>query len=120
MKPPRGFLLINGVRMPTPDSFDFTEFDLDSASTGRSESGFLNRERVRAAVASYDVGYVSMKSSDAAAVRDAIDPAELTVEVWFLGDYVTRTMYAGDRKFQTHIDANGNEIVSMNFTLTEY
>lgn len=120
MKPPRGFLLIDGVRMPTPDTFDFTEFDLDSASTGRSESGYLNRERVRASVASYDVGYTGMKASDAAVVREAVAPAVLEVEVWFLGDYITRTMYAGDRKYQTHIDANGNEIVSLNFTLTEY
>ena len=46
------FLKIDGVDIPTPDSCTLTEYDLDSAQSGRPESGVMFRERVRAKIIS--------------------------------------------------------------------
>lgn len=120
MSLPSYFWKVNGVVMPTPDSCPITEYDLDSGDTGRPESGVLHRERVRSNVGNYDMAFTKLSVEEAETIREAIAPASIEVQVWFLGRYVTRTMYAGDRSFELVITSDGKQYYNLTFTLSEY
>lgn len=113
------YIKINGAVMPTPITNNVTEIDIDSAETGRGESGFLHRERIRKNVASYDLEWQNLNQSDAQKLRNALMPAVLNVEVHFLGKRVLRTMYAGDRNWVEKIHKDGSSTVSLTVKLTE-
>lgn len=55
----------DGVAMPTPDTCSITEYDLDSAATGRPESGILYRERIRDNLGSYSMTFSRLSVPDA-------------------------------------------------------
>lgn len=118
-----GFLYIGGVLMPTPDSCDFTEYDLDSDASGRPESGVLFRERVRADLGKIPLSFTDLTVEQAQTLRDAVHPASFEVRIWFLGDYVTKTYYASDRHYKEKItpknDGTFVERVDMDFELIE-
>lgn len=114
------WIKIDGQLLPTPDTCPITEYDLDSAATGRAESGYLFRERVRANLASYDLAWTSLTPEQAQLIREALAPASFEAEVRFLGTTVTRTMYAGDRKWVPNFDRNGTERWDLSCQLSEF
>ena len=116
------FWRVDGVTMPTPDTFKLTEYDLDAATTGRPESGYLNRDRVRASLHKYDFTFNDLTEAEAKLIRNAIMPAQFSVEVRFLSDWETtlRTMYAGDKEWEMRFDDSGRVHISLTVTLSEY
>lgn len=46
------YLKIDGEVMPTPSSYEYVEADFDSPDSARSETGILNRDRIRRGVLS--------------------------------------------------------------------
>lgn len=113
------YIKINGAVMPTPITNTVTEIDIDSAETGRGESGFMHRERIRKNVASYDLEWQDLNQSEARTLRDALAPAAVSVEVRFLGRRSLRTMYAGDRNWIEQIHSDGSSTISLTVKLTE-
>ena len=93
------WIKIDNVLLPTPDTCPITEYDLDSAATGRAESGYLFRERVRPGLFSCDLAWSGLTPEQANLIRDALAPVSFEVQIRFLGDTITKTMYAGDRKW---------------------
>ena len=113
------YIKINGAVMPTPITNNVTEIDIDSAETGRGESGYMHRERIRQNVASYDLEWQDLSQNEARMLRNALAPASLSVEARFLGSRTLRTMYAGDRQWTEQIHKDGSSTVSLTVKLTE-
>lgn len=115
------FWRVDGVAMPTPDDpVQITEIDLDAASTGRPESGVLHRERVRHDVMQLNMSFGNLNAQQATQIRSAIAPAQVTVSFWLFDDIVTKTMYAGDRKWGESYDSAGNAHVTLQLQMSEY
>lgn len=109
MAAPGWFLKINDAIMPTPDEATFDEYDLDSANTGRPESGVLNRDRKRTNLGRYPFKWKNLTAAQAWQLRAALAPEEVTVTIWMFDRPFSRTMYAGDRHWEQWIDNNTGE-----------
>ena len=115
------FWKVDGVVMPTPKApVQITEIDLDAASTGRPESGFLHRERVRHDVMQISMEFPKLTAEQAYMIRTAIAPTQVNVTFLLFGEPETRMMYAGDRKWTEWFDDSGGEHVSLSLTMSEY
>lgn len=84
--------------------------DVDAAGSGRSESGVMNRDRVRGGddpVYKVSVGCTNLTDKDMTDFLNAIKPESVEV-VFFFGGYFTKEMYAGNKKAEMKI-VDGNE-----------
>lgn len=106
--------------MPTPKSATITEIDLDAANTGRPESGYLHRERVRHDVMQLSMTFGKLTAEQAQTIRTAIAPTQVTVRFWLFDELVTKAMYAGDRKWDEWFDDSGEAHISLQLNLSEY
>ena len=106
--------------MPTPKSAQITEIDLDAASTGRPESGVLHRERVRHDVMQINLTFDKLTSQQARMIRNAVAPTQVSVQFWLFDELVTKTMYAGDRKWDEWFDNAGEAHISLQLGMSEY
>ena len=114
------FWKVDGVTMPTPKTAQITEIDLDAASTGRPESGVLHRERVRHDVVQLAMTFNALSSSEAQLIRTMIAPTQVNVSFWLFDTLETRTMYAGDRKWDEWFDDSGTPHISLSLNMSEY
>ena len=104
---------------PTPTEYSVDMQDIDSADTGRGETGYMNRERVRANLYKIKVKFSNITSSDVLAIKKAISSAQFSVSL-FDGEAVNTTMYAGDRSLTLKsVDDKSNCYWDMSFNLTE-
>lgn len=116
------FIKINGAALPAPTTCTISEYDIDSASSGRGESAYMFRERIRENVCKIDLSWNGASPEAAKAIRAAIADAFFEVSVWFLGKKRTMTMYAGDRSYNPHFTDNNGEKLErwdISFSLTE-
>lgn len=116
------FIKIDDVILPTPRNCTISEHDLDSDSTGRSEDGYIFRERLRSNVCKLDLEWVRITPEKAKIIRDAIKNEFFEVTFWFLGEERTATMYAGDRNISPNFKPETNgavEFWDVSFSLTE-
>ena len=91
---------IDGLDLPAPKDggYDVSLQDIDSENTRRTESGVLNRDRVRAGIYKIEVTW-RVKKPQLKIITDALKPAKLSV-VFFdptTATSPTRQMYCGDR-----------------------
>lgn len=113
------FIKIDNVLVPTPNKCDVTEYDIDAPTTGRPESAFMHRDRVRVNVGRYDIEWSDLSAEDAKLLRSALTPPQFLVEIRFLGETVLRTMYAGDRKWSERYDNKGVPHIKLTVSLSE-
>lgn len=113
------FITIDGVALPTPDSCTITEYDMDSAETGRSESAYLQRERIRSDIAKIDLSWDRLTVSAAQTIRAALSPASFAVVFHFHGSDRTETMYAGDRTWSMQM-VGQDEFWTLSVALTAF
>lgn len=114
------FWQVDGVTMPAPKAVQITEIDLDAASTGRPESGVLHRERVRHDVLQLAMSFDRLTAEQARLIRTAIAPTQVQVRFWMFDDIETKTMYAGDRKWDEWFDSDGAAHISLQLSMSEY
>lgn len=114
------FWRVDGIEMPTPKNVQITEIDLDAASTGRPESGVLHRERVRHDVMQLSMTFDGLTAAQARTIRNAVAPTQVTVQFWMFDELVTKTMYAGDRKWDEWFDNAGEAHISLQLGMSEY
>lgn len=113
------FLRVDGTELPTPERCPITEYDLDTADTGRTESGYLRRSRVRAGVTSLEeTVWEHLTPEQAILIRQALSPVSFTVDFRFPGGILTKQMYAGDRHWTASFPA-GKEEWALSVQLTE-
>lgn len=92
------FLSVDGVEMPPPSSYSVNSYDIDGANTGRSETGLLHRNRVRAAL--YKVEAVwNVTESELKRIAAAIAPDSFMLTFYdaTTAARVSKSFYAGDR-----------------------
>lgn len=91
---------VNGKALPAPvsDGYTITLSDIDSSNTGRSESGVMFRDRMRAGVYKLEVTW-EMPLKELTEVLSIISPAKFRMKFFDIttGSFVTRDMYVGDR-----------------------
>ena len=105
---------------PSPTKYSLEVSDIDSEDTGRGETGYMARERVRAGVYKLSLGFTNITSDQVLAIKNAISPAEVTVEL-FDGSTVTAQMYSGNRILDLKsVDEQSNCFWDMSFSLTEF
>lgn len=119
IKHPTWYLSINGVIAPTPTNGEIDEYDLDSSDTGRPESGYLVRDRKRCNLARYNLAWANLSAQDAWKLRTMLMPEQFTVTVLMFDQYITRTMYAGDRHWSQRFDSEGIAHISLQCQLSE-
>ena len=105
---------------PTPTKYSLEISDIDSEDTGRGETGYMSRERVRAGIYKLALGFTNITSDDVLSIKEAISGEEITVEL-FDGSTVSAQMYSGNRTLELKsVDDNSNCFWDMSFNLTEF
>lgn len=105
---------------PTPTKYSLDIMDIDSEDTGRGETGYMMRERVREGIYKLSLGFTNITSDDVLDIKRAISGDEINVTL-FDGDYVSVKMYSGNRTIDLKsVDDEANCFWDMNFSLTEF
>lgn len=91
-------LIINGVAVAAPKTFQVDLVDLDSDSTTRNAAGVLMRDRLRQ-MRKLECEWGPLTQSEISAILQAVNPAGISVTYPdpYTGNDQTRTFYAGDR-----------------------
>ena len=109
--------------MPSPTTYNVKLADIDSSNSGRGDTGYLTRERLRADVASIDIGWQFLTTEELNTIKTNISGPEFTVRFFIGGEgddaYKETQMYAGDRQIEMVGFENGNERWNISFPLTE-
>jgi len=89
---------INGVVLPAPVEYSVSLQDIDSENTRRTETGMLQRDRVRAGVYKIQIKWRVTKTQ-LKTITDALKPAKFSVTFFdpTTSTTPTRYMYCGDR-----------------------
>lgn len=97
-------LIIDGVEMPKPTSYQVTISDLDSSDSVRNEAGVLLRNRIRQGVTKVAVGYI-VPGDVAAKVLTATRPEKVSVTYFDPEAVSSSTMqaYVNDRTCTTKV-----------------
>ena len=114
------YLRINGVPMPTPDGpAEFDLYDLDTADTGRPESGVLQRDRKRAKLLRHNLKWSKLNPEQAWLLYNALMPEEVVMTFWMFDRYESRTVYAGDLHFTQWMDSSEVAHIGLTVQLSE-
>lgn len=110
----------NGYAPPAPTKYSLDIQDIDSEDSGRGETGYMTRERVREGIYKLSLGFTNITSDEVLAIKNAISSEEVMVTL-FDGTSVDAKMYAGNRTLELKsIDDEANCYWDMSFNLTEY
>lgn len=92
------YMKINGVttQAPLKDSYQVIVSDLDSSNSTRSETGVMNRDRIRAGVYKIAIKW-QLRETELKTLLSLIEGDSFSVMFLFCGDYLTKTMYASDK-----------------------
>lgn len=114
-------LVIGGAAMPTPSRYEVLLSDVDSENSGRSETGYLFRDRVRAGMAKISVAWEMLSTEECVRVLAALTPDTLQVS-YFFGSARSAVMYAGDRSIEMIYGdpRTGDAMWNVSVNLTEY
>lgn len=98
---------VNGVAMPTPKSFNVNISDLDGESN-RNANGELIRDRI-ATKRKLEIEYQPLDPDEISLILKAISPVFINVEYPDPqeGEFITKTMYAGDKSSPMYCIING-------------
>ena len=104
---------------PKPTKYSLDVSDIDSSDSGRGETGYMKRERVRAGMYKLSLSFLNIPSDEVLKIKAAISPEEIVVTL-FDGNYVQVKMYAGNRTLELKsVDDMSNCFWDMSFNLTE-
>lgn len=117
-------ITIGGYTPPAPVSYSVTSSDLDSSESGRSESGYMSRERIRGSVRKINASW-RITTDELLALTSAIYPASFSVTFFYptTAYYAENVeMYAGDRTLDlvTNIDGESEAYWDFSVNFVEY
>lgn len=113
------YLIKFGDFTPTaPDQYDVELSDMDGENAGRSETGHMNRDRVRAGIYKISVGWTNAATADVKQLLDAITPESVKTS-FFFGDLIKTDMYVGNRKITLKHKEDGTAYWDVSFNMTE-
>ena len=73
------YIRIGTTELPTPSKYDYTEADFDSPDSKRSETGYLNRTRIRRGVHTIKCKWNAITTEQLNLILSAIEPKVLVV-----------------------------------------
>lgn len=76
------YLKIDGVVMPTPSEYEYIEADFDSPDSSRSETGVLNRDRIRQGVLSPRFVWKALTTTQLRKILDAVEPTWIEITIF--------------------------------------
>ena len=76
------YLKIDGEVMPTPSTYEYVEADFDSPDSTRSETGILNRTRIRQGVLSPKFTWKGLTTEQLNTILNAVKPVWIEVEIF--------------------------------------
>ena len=111
-------LIVDGVELKSPTKFDTKLADIDSANSGRSESGIMTREVIRRKVATINAEFANISTAEYKKIVGAINKDFVTVD-FFSGESTLQraTMYCSEVD-STLISAE-SDLWTVSFQLTE-
>lgn len=112
------WMKVNGILLPTPTTCPITEYDMQSADTGRDENAVMHITQVRGNLRNCDVAWEDLTPAQAILIRNAIAPIMFTVSVHFLDSTVHFQAFKGDRKWTPVFKSNGEEKWDLSVQLT--
>ncbi len=117
-------ITVDGLAFPGINKYKVTRSDLDSDNTTRSESGYLNRERIRQGV--YQVEFsAKVTKTQMKSITDKLNDARFSATIFdpTTSTSTTITMYAGNRSGDLVKLVDGDEANSLwdfSCTLVQY
>lgn len=112
-------ITIGGYTPPAPVSYSVTSSDLDSSESGRSESGYMSRERIRGSVRKINASW-RITTGELLSLTAAISGVSFNVTFFYptTGYYAENVeMYAGDRSLELVTDIDGESNAYWNFSV---
>lgn len=76
------YLIIDGVELPTPSSYEYTEADFDSSDSTRTETGILVRKRIRHGVHTVKGKWNAITTEELNVILKAVEPVWVTVKAF--------------------------------------
>lgn len=117
-------ITIGGYTPPAPVSYSVTSSDLDSSESGRSESGYMSRERIRGSVKKINATW-RLTTDELLALTTVISGVSFAVTFFYptTGYYAENVvMYAGDRTLNlvTNVDGESSSYWDFSVNFIEY
>lgn len=110
-------LKVGGVILKSPTAYRLKFADIDSSNSGRSESGIMTREVVRKKIATLNVEFANVTTSESQAIIAAVNADFVEVDFYDGTDTLRHaTMYTSELDFEL-VSSDGLWTVS--FQLTE-
>ena len=103
-------LVVGSTSLPNPTDYKVMRADIDSENTGRTESGVLQRDRIRSGVYKVETTF-RVTRTDLKTITDAIAPVSFSCTFFdpTTSSSPTKTMYAGDRSASLIQSVDGGE-----------
>lgn len=103
----------------SPSEYGVELFDLDGENSGRSETGYMNRDRVRAGIFKIKLGWTNLSSQELETLLRAVEPDAVNTTFYF-GGMVSTEMYAGNKTINLKSkNEDGNCYWDVSFNMTE-
>jgi hypothetical protein len=117
-------ITIGSTDMPEPATYGVTLQDIDSSNTGRTETGLLIRDRIRAGVYKIQVSW-QVEHSQIKIITDALAPDKFQVTFFDPTTNTNKTcdMYCGDRSGELkryRPDDTSKSLWELSVSLIEY
>lgn len=96
--------------------------DVDASGSGRSESGKMNRDRVRGGddpVYKLSISCTNITDSEMKALLEAVKDTSINTTFYF-GEYLTKEMYAGNRKISLKLANDGEVRWDVSLSMVQY
>lgn len=108
---------------PGPTEYSVEVSDVDAEGTGRGENGILQRDRVRGganAVHKIDIAWTCLTDAENTQILKAVEGESVNVRFYFAGEYLTKQMYASNRKVDLVAGTADDPHWNLSFSMTEY
>lgn len=103
---------------PGPSKYGVELSDMDGDNSSRSETGHMNRDRVRAGIYKLKLGWTNLTMAEVDALLKAIAPESVSTTFYFGGN-VTTNMYAGNRTIDLKTMPDGSSYWDVSFDMVE-
>jgi hypothetical protein len=117
----RAMITVGSTHLPNPIEYSVTLQDIDSENTKRTETGLLNRDRVRAGVYKIQATWLVTKAQ-LSLITDALAPDQFSVTFFdpTTATKPTKSMYSGDRTGNLKYYDGNNDLWELSVSLIEY
>ncbi len=114
-------IYVDGVKLPTPSTFDVEYSDIDVDSLRLLTTARLKRNRVRSDIQKVKIGYLLKEIPEIDKIMKMIKPETINVKIYdnSTGSIVNKEMYASSKSFAYIRVKRGIKGQGFKFNLTE-